>query len=337
MSAPEQAATQPIHGPRTRRRFVRPIPAEGDNGVYTQSWFPLALSSDVPAGAVVGRDFLDGKVVVYRGESGAVSVMSAYCPHLGADLSVGRVVGDHVQCPFHHWEFDTEGWCAKTGIGDPPPPNACLFKFPVCEKFGIIWAFNGEEPLFQLPDFPIPEDQLEIRNYKFETPVTCDGWVFSANTPDMQHLKVVHQIQFNTEDPHDLVEWLPFGFDYTYDAIHQGGVPMKMRLGIRGSSFFWRTGHYDGWWRGTITGYGLPRKGTHTIYGCNAVLKGPDAQRQLDTAQMLSTRTVNEDMPILNTIHYAPGHLTRSDKSLARFLNYLREYPRAHPSAEFIR
>ncbi|MDO8300885.1 Rieske 2Fe-2S domain-containing protein [Lacisediminimonas sp.] len=336
MSDNSQAPAAPARSPASRKRLVRPIPAEGENGVYTQSWFPLALSVDVPKGEIVGREFLDGKVVVFRGENGEVSVVSAYCPHVGADLSVGKVVGNNVQCAFHQWEFNLDGVCVKTGIGDPPPPNAYLFKFPVREKFGIVWAFNGETPLFELPEFPVPEDQLEIVNYKFEVPLQCDGWIFSANTPDMQHLKVVHKIQFNTDDPHDLVDWQQYGFDYTYDAVHQGGVPMKMRLGIRGSSFFWRVGHYDGWWRGTVTGYGLPRGGTHTIFGCNAVMKGPDAQKQLEIAQTLSKRTVNEDIPILNTIHYKPGHLTKADKSLARFLNYLRDYPRAHPSRDFI-
>lgn len=326
----------PAKAAAPRKRIVNPIPAEGENGLYTQSWFPIALSSQVGKGEVVGREFLDGKVVVFRGENGQARVMSAYCPHVGADISMGKVVENRVQCPFHHWEYNQAGLCVKTGIGDPPPPNTALFNFPVCEKFGIIWAFNGEKPLFELPSFPIPEEELVIVNYAFETPVNCDGWVFSANTPDMQHLKVVHKIQFQTDDPHDLVDWQEYGFDYTYDAVHQGGVPMKMRLGIRGSSFFWRVGHYDGWWRGTVTGYGLPRGGTHTIFGCNAVRKGPDAEKQLEVAGMLSRRTVNEDLPILNTIHYKPGRLTGADKSLARFLQYLRDYPRAHPSADFI-
>ena len=31
------------------------------------------------------------------------------------------------------------------------------------EKFGIIWAFNGETPTYDLPDFPYPEHELVIR------------------------------------------------------------------------------------------------------------------------------------------------------------------------------
>jgi hypothetical protein len=50
----------------------------------------------------------------------------------------------------------------------------------------------------------------------------------------------------------------------------------------------------------------------------------------------VSRRTVGEDKDILNTIHYRQGLLTRADKSLGRFLNYLRKFPRAHPSAGFI-
>ena len=43
-----------------------------------------------------------------------------------------------------------------------------------------------------------------------------------------------------------------------------------------------------------------------------------------------------EDSPIWNTIRFRPGALTLSDKALAQYLQHLRVYPRAHPSADFI-
>jgi len=45
---------------------------------------------------------------------------------------------------------------------------------------------------------------------------------------------------------------------------------------------------------------------------------------------------VSEDIPIMQTIHFRPGTLTKSDKALGKFLQYVRNFPRAHPSAEFI-
>src|SRR6266851_4208068 len=56
---------------------------------YHQSWFPVALTSDVPASRPLGRDFLGTRVVIYRDATGRAVVQGAYCPHLGADLSVG--------------------------------------------------------------------------------------------------------------------------------------------------------------------------------------------------------------------------------------------------------
>jgi hypothetical protein len=39
----------------------------------------------------------------------------------------------------------------------------------------------------------------------------------------------------------------------------------------------------------------------------------------------------------METIRFRPGTLTRSDLTFARYLEFLRKYPRAHPSAEYIK
>ncbi|MBO9375604.1 Rieske 2Fe-2S domain-containing protein [Sphingomonas histidinilytica] len=327
---------------RERRRLTRPVPMEGDNGVFSQTWFPIALSSEVAQGQVIGRDFLDGKVVVFRGENGQVTVASAYCPHVGADLSVGAVVGNHIQCAFHRWEFDQEGWVAKTGVGDPPPPAACLYVFPSQERFGIIWAFNGDEPLWDLFDFEFPDSELEFRPFKTDV-YTCDPWIFAANTPDIQHIKAVHGIRFKMPDPHDAVEWDPYGFRMRLAAIHQQGEDLDWNVGIRGTSTFIQEGSVDGWWMGVAAGFACPRPGTHIVYLAIAVKKGdgtPEGDRLVDERLTFGTellaRTAREDKPILDTIHYMPGALTRGDTSLARWLDIVRNYPRAHPSRDFI-
>ena len=129
-----------------RRRHGNGVVCEGDDGLFTQSWYPICRSSEVPPGEVIGRGFLDGQVAVFRGESSEVSAVSAYCPHIGAHLARGQVVGDELECAFHRWTFDAAGQCTRTGCGDRVPPRSSLFKYPTVERYGLVWIFNGEDP-----------------------------------------------------------------------------------------------------------------------------------------------------------------------------------------------
>ena len=71
------------------RRIRGSVPMEGQDGVFSQSWFPVCLAAEVPPGGVRGFDFLDGRVVVWRDATGRTRVTSAFCPHMGASLEAG--------------------------------------------------------------------------------------------------------------------------------------------------------------------------------------------------------------------------------------------------------
>jgi phenylpropionate dioxygenase-like ring-hydroxylating dioxygenase large terminal subunit len=324
-----------------RRRHLGPqLPAEGDNGLFSESWFPICLSRELPAGKIIGADFLDGRVVAFRGESGTAQVMSAYCAHLGADLSVGDVQGDTLRCAFHHWRYDADGVCVATKVGDPPPPAACLFKFPTCERHGIVFAYNGERPRFEIPDFPFPDSQLIMNVSMIPGLVPTDPWVLSCNTPDMQHIKALHGVTFDQADPHDSVEWTDHSMLYDFRGRHAKGEPIEYRIGIFGNNIFYQSGTIEGRWFGAMTPFGLPRPGQTQVFGIIAVRndEGDEASNKefLRAVTELEMRVVGEDLPVVNSIHFRPGTLTKSDRTLARFFQYLREYPRCHPSAEFI-
>ena len=93
-----------------------------DHGFH-QSWFPVALAREVGSGAVLGVDFLGTRMVVYRAATGKPVVQSAWCPHLGADLSIGELVNNQIRCAYHHWRFDEAGVCAHIPTGDKIPPG----------------------------------------------------------------------------------------------------------------------------------------------------------------------------------------------------------------------
>ena len=120
---------------------------------YHQCWFPVALASDLPAGRPLGRDILGTRVIVYRDASGRALVQGAYCPHLGADLSVGEVVEGQIRCAYHHWRFDCAGR-ASIYRRATDPAGARIPTYPSAEAWGLIWAFNGEAPTTPCRAFP---------------------------------------------------------------------------------------------------------------------------------------------------------------------------------------
>jgi hypothetical protein len=156
----------------------------------------------------------------------------------------------------------------------------------------------------------------------------------------MQHIKALHGVTFDNEDPHDSVEWTDHSMLYNFDGRHAKGQPIEYRIGIFGTNIFYQSGTINGRWFGAMTPFGLPRPGQTKVFAVIAVRKseGDEAScaKFLQEVTELEMQVVGEDFPVLNTIHFRPGTLTRSDRTLARFLQYLRDYPRCHPSAEFI-
>jgi len=315
------------------------IPAEGENGLFTQSWFPICLSTEIPVGVVKGYGFLDGRIVVYRGDDGVANVTSAFCPHLGADLRSGDVIGNTLRCAFHHWSYDGDGRCVATKIGDPPPGTARLYKFASQERYGIIWAFNGDDPHYDLPDFPYPEEELVFRALVNGAPSNVDPWVQCANTPDIQHIKALHNIVFTQDDPEDIA-WTDHSMVYSFTGVHTDGAEIDNVVGLYGTSLYYQATVYAGRWFGFLNPMGLPEPGHAQNYMVLCARKDmgtpEEVEAFLDFVEAVEKGVVAEDMLVMDSMKFRPGTLTRSDRTLARFFDYMRAYPRAHPSADFI-
>lgn len=328
-----------------RRRNGRGVIHEGDDGVFSQTWWPICRSSDVPAGEVVGRNFLDGRVAIFRAADGSPAVVSAYCPHNGADLSVGNVIGGELRCAFHHWCFDTSGSCTRTGSGDPVSSSMRVFRYPTLERFGLIWAFNGEQPLFDLPDLGFPDSELAFHSEIPILDINVEPWVFMCNTADFNHIRCVHGIEFDKEEPHEDIRWLDHGYDYELSGrFASTGDPLRYQVGIRGTNIYYQLGSVNGRWFAFFYPCGLHRPGTLRSYFIIATSKSdgtPEDDRRvaetLEFGMKLEQDVVGQDYEILNTIRFTRGMLTRSDRALAKFLEYLKHYPRSHPGADYIR
>lgn len=171
---------------------LHPITSKG-LPAFPNGWYGIGFSDELPRGGIMRRHFMGQEIVAFRTQSGEVSVIDAYCPHLGAHLGYdSTVIGEAIRCPFHYFTFDTQGRCLSTGYGTKPPPKATLRTWPVRELHGLLLMWYHAEG--HAPDWEIPA--LPTEGY---LPLLHREWTLHShpqetteNSVDIGHLSVVH-------------------------------------------------------------------------------------------------------------------------------------------------
>jgi len=154
-------------------------------------WQPVYQSSQLPRARAVPIHIMGEKFTLYRGESGAASVVGFACAHRNTQLSTGWVKGDAIQCLYHGWTYDGSGACTSRPGENPPGPCADVKipAYPTREHLGLIYAYfgAGEAPAF--PPFPAFEGGV-IENSVDLFP--CNWFQTYENQIDEVHVAFVH-------------------------------------------------------------------------------------------------------------------------------------------------
>ena len=142
--------------------------------MYINFWYPIVRSEDLGYDQPEKVKVLGCNVVAFRDREGIAHVLSDTCTHRGASLggawsggSSPRIVNGCLVCPYHGWEFGGDGQCVNIpsiGYGTKVPPRAKVDSYPVQEKYGIVFAFLGDEPEESRPPL------LDVEEYDQE------GW-----------------------------------------------------------------------------------------------------------------------------------------------------------------
>lgn len=168
-------------------------------GINPNYWYPVGWASQLKAGDIMPVVIWQQAIAVYRDETGQIHALEDACPHKGIALHKGKVQGCHLTCAYHGWEFNGNGECV--GIPYLPEgqklPRAQARRYPVQEKYNLIWLFPGEPTLAASQELPnVPEfDHPDYLMIPLAAHMQSHFSICNENAMDVFHGFLHHNLQ----------------------------------------------------------------------------------------------------------------------------------------------
>jgi aminopyrrolnitrin oxygenase len=309
---------------------------------YPTSWYYVCTSKSLPAHRLMGVTLCGRRLVVFRSERGMAGALEAWCPHIGSDMSLGRVVGDTVECPNHRFRFDANGACANQDLRAKA--------YPVEERFGAVFVFLGPEPLFPLPSFPPGADLVSAKPMQWD--VSTDWYMLVANPFDARHFADTHDRRLvcppSLHSPHEFALHIDIAYEITGPAWTDratrliSGSQVRLEVTAWGGNIALARARfakdqsfgilvveprYD--WPGD------ERRGARVTVIVSANRRGTSfLARMVDALAVRAKRFairrfLTRDATGVRRLHYAPSGLRAGDEMLAQFLRWVAGLPQA--------
>lgn len=222
----QNRATQPV---KTHKVF-------NNWNVVAKGYYYAFRSDELKSGQVKSVNLCGQHIAIYRSESGKLAAMDGYCPHMGVDLGIGKVQGEHLRCFFHHWKFAADGKCVDIPCKEAVPNNAKLQTYVCIEKYGCIFVWPDEKADEEFVTYD--EFTAEESVYHIDPPFArkCHHHVNMINGLDPQHLRTVHNVDI--EMNLDMENTSPGVLDITLAGkLPIGNLKEKVARTILGESY----------------------------------------------------------------------------------------------------
>jgi phenylpropionate dioxygenase-like ring-hydroxylating dioxygenase large terminal subunit len=176
------------------------MPERFPSGGFPNGWYVIRPSTELAPKQVEPVHYFGRDMVLFRTESGEARLADPVCPHLGANLALGRVRGENLVCGMHGFEFGSDGQCVKLAYGTRPPVKARLSLYPVHEIDGFIYTYHSSdgapptwkvEPLVWDGWTPLRHQRLEFVGHPQE---------ITENSVDTGHFNAVHYYTASVEE-----------------------------------------------------------------------------------------------------------------------------------------
>lgn len=160
--------------------------------VLFNDWHVVARAGDIAPGGIATARLMGVDLVIWRSMEG-VRVWHDRCAHRGVKLSLGKVAGNRLVCPYHGWEYREDGVCVRYPAHErqKPSPRACATTCRVELRYGLVWACLGE-PAAPIPSFPEIDHGTHRLYFGGAFPYETSGERAIENFLDVSHFPFVH-------------------------------------------------------------------------------------------------------------------------------------------------
>lgn len=177
------------------------------------SWHVIAREDDLPKRLKrpLKRKLCGVDLALWRDAQGVPQLIHAACPHRGADLTKGRLIGGCAQCPYHGWRFDGQGRCTHipSRPKDAPIPPQFKAEAPrIYSQQGLIWAHLNATPDEPPPPLiPALDEAKALRTFWVSRTVEAPWLWWIDNMLDTTHVPYTHAKTYGGSAP--IIDQLP--------------------------------------------------------------------------------------------------------------------------------
>ena len=157
-------------------------------------WYAIGWGDDVGRG-LLARTVCNQRIVMFRTADGRAHALEDRCCHRHLPLSMGKVVGDRLQCGYHGLEFDGDGRCWNVPGQTAIPPDAGVRSFPLVERYGLLWVWLGVAEKADEAEIPMLEtlaDPAWTAKLGSHLKIACNYQLLNDNLLDLSHETFVH-------------------------------------------------------------------------------------------------------------------------------------------------
>jgi phenylpropionate dioxygenase-like ring-hydroxylating dioxygenase large terminal subunit len=159
------------------------------------TWYVAANAYELDEG-LVGRKICDENIVMFRTSTGAIAALEDRCPHRFVPLSMGKRVGDTVQCGYHGLRFDAAGKCIEApNDDDSQRTRACVKSYAAVERYAVIWLWMGDAKLADpntIPDFSFFSNKEKFGSCQGYSYIKANYQLIVDNLLDLSHAHYLH-------------------------------------------------------------------------------------------------------------------------------------------------